>query len=76
MGGTNGTHGKYEKFIQYFGRKTERKISHFRPRPRWEDNIKMNSKATGCVGIDFIKVALEGVQWQALVNTGMKRLVA
>jgi hypothetical protein len=60
MDRTSSTNGKYEKFLQYFGRKTESKISLGRPRLRWENSIKTKSKATECEDIDLIKVAQEG----------------
>ena len=34
--------------------KPERKSSFVRPRPRWEDNIKMNLKEIGCGVMDWI----------------------
>jgi hypothetical protein len=28
-----------------------------RPRPRWEDNIKMDLQEVGCAGMDWIELA-------------------
>ena len=39
-----------------------------RPRPRWEDNIKMDLQEVGCGGMDWIKLAQDRDRWQALVN--------
>jgi hypothetical protein len=40
-----------------------------RPRHRWEDNIKMDFEYKG---VDWIQLAQERNQWQAVVNTLMK----
>jgi hypothetical protein len=37
---------------------------------RREDNIKMNSREIGCGGVDWIDLAQDKDQWQALVNMG------
>jgi len=31
-----------------------------RPRPRWEDNIKMDLQEVGCGGMDWIELAQDG----------------
>jgi hypothetical protein len=36
-----------------------------------EDNIKMDLRQIGCVGLDWIHLAQNGDQWRALVNTVM-----
>jgi hypothetical protein len=38
---------------------------------RW-DNIKMNLRATGWDGMDWIDLAQDRDQWRALVNTVIK----
>jgi len=38
-----------------------------RPRHRWEDNIKMDLQEVGCVGMDWIELALNRDRWLALV---------
>jgi hypothetical protein len=45
------------------------KISLRGPRHRWEDNIKMDLREIGWVGMDRIDLARNRDQWQALVNT-------
>jgi hypothetical protein len=42
-----------------------------RPRRRWEDNIKMDLREVGWVGIDWIVVAHDRCKWRAVVNTVM-----
>jgi hypothetical protein len=42
-----------------------------RPRPRWEDNIKMDLRETGIDGPNWIQLAQNRVQWRACVNTVM-----
>ena len=39
-----------------------------RPRPRWEDNIKMDLREVGGGG-DWIELAQDRDRWRALVNT-------
>jgi hypothetical protein len=42
-----------------------------RPRRRWEDNIKMNLRKTGIIGVNWIWLAWDRVQWRAFVNMVM-----
>jgi hypothetical protein len=42
-----------------------------RTRRRWVDNIKMDLRETGWVGMDWIDLAQDGDQWRALVNMVM-----
>jgi hypothetical protein len=42
-----------------------------RPRRRWEDNIKMDLHAVGCVGMDWIELAQDRDRWRAFVSTLM-----
>jgi hypothetical protein len=46
MGGECNTHGRYEKCIQSFIGKPERKKSLERPRCRWDDAFKINVEGT------------------------------
>ena len=46
-----------EGCIQGFGGEPERKRPLGRPRPRWEDNIKMDLQEAGCGSIDWIGMA-------------------
>jgi hypothetical protein len=42
-----------------------------RPRPRWEDNIKMEFREIGMDGANWVRLAQDRVQWWAFVNTIM-----
>jgi hypothetical protein len=42
-----------------------------RPRPRWEDNIKMDLQEVGYGGMDWIDVDQDRDRWRALVNVVM-----
>jgi hypothetical protein len=48
--------------------KLQDKKSLGRPRSRWEDNIKMDLKDIGWDEVYWIHLALDKVQWHALVN--------
>ena len=39
-----------------------------RPRPKWEDNIKMHLQEVVCRSMDWIKLAQDRDWWRALVN--------
>jgi len=54
--------------------KPEGKGSLGRPRRRWDDNIRMDLWEIGCEVVDWIHLAQDRGQWQALVNTVMKLL--
>ena len=51
--------------------KHEGKKSLMRPRPRWEDNIKMDLQEVGCGGVDWIELAQDRDRWRELVNAAM-----
>jgi hypothetical protein len=40
-----------------------------RPRRRWVENITMDLREIGWVGVDLIDMAQDRDQWRALVNT-------
>ena len=42
-----------------------------RPRRRWEDNIKMDSKEVGCDTVDWIDLAEDRDKWGAYVRAVM-----
>jgi hypothetical protein len=42
-----------------------------RPRRRWEDNIKMDLREVGWMGVDWIDLAQDRDKWRALVYTVM-----
>jgi hypothetical protein len=41
------------------------------PRRRWVDNIKMDLREIGWLGMDWIDLAQDKDHWRALVNTVM-----
>jgi len=45
------------------------------PSCRCEDNIKMDLKGRGCEGMDWIHLAQDRVQWQAVVSIVMNLVV-
>jgi hypothetical protein len=51
--------------------KPEEKRPLGRPRPRWEDNIKMDLQEVGWGGMDWICLAQNKDRWRAVVNTVM-----
>jgi len=52
--------------------KSEGKRPLGRPKPRWEDNIKMDLQEVGCGGMDWIDLAQDRDRWRALLNAVMK----
>jgi len=51
--------------------KPEGKRPLWRPRHRWEDNVKMDLQEVGCGGIDWIELVQDMDSWRALVNAIM-----
>jgi hypothetical protein len=51
--------------------KPEQNKSLGKPTCRWVDNIKIDLRETGWVGMDWIDLAQDRDQWRALVNTAM-----
>jgi hypothetical protein len=47
-----------------------------RPRPRWEDDIKMDLREVGWVGIDWINLAQNRDQCMAVLNMVMNLWVS
>jgi hypothetical protein len=54
MGRLYSTNGKWEMRINYWS--GDRKERNKRHRSKWEDNIKMNFKETGCAGVHWIEL--------------------
>jgi hypothetical protein len=44
-----------------------------RLRRRWVDNIKIDLREIGWVGVDWVDLAQDRVQWRVLVNKVMKQ---
>ena len=51
--------------------KPEGKRPLWRPRRRWEDNIKMDLQEVGCGGMEWIELAQKRDRWRALVTAVM-----
>jgi hypothetical protein len=51
--------------------KPERKRLLGRPRRRWVDNVKMDLRKIGWVGIDWTDMTQDRDHWRAPVNTVM-----
>jgi hypothetical protein len=54
-----------------FVRKSEKKRPLGRYRCRWEDNIRIDLREIGWEGVNWIHLAQDRDQWQALVNMVM-----
>ena len=57
MGGACSAYGRKERRIQGFGGKPECKRTLWRPRRRWEDNIKIDLQEVGCGDMNWIELA-------------------
>ena len=75
MGGSCSAFGGQERCIQDFGGETGRKETTGEPRPRWEENIKMDLQEVGCGGMDWIGLAQDRDRWRALVHAVMNHRV-
>jgi len=64
--------GEMKNAYKILVRKPEGKRLLRRPRHRWEDNIRTDLKEIGCEGVDWLHVAQDRDQWQAVVNRVMK----
>jgi hypothetical protein len=51
--------------------KPEGKGPMWRPRIRWEDNIKMDLQESGCGNMVWIELAEDRDRWRAFVNAVM-----
>ena len=75
MGWAFGTMGDTRGVYRILMGTLEGKRPPARPRPRWEDNNKMNLQEVGCEGMDWIALAQDRDRWWALVNAVMNLLV-
>ena len=70
MGGACGTHGGGERCAQGSSGETRGERPLRRPKPRWEDNIKLDLQEVGRGG-DWMELAQDRDTCWALVNTVM-----
>jgi hypothetical protein len=68
MGRTCSTHG-YIKNAYFFVKWPEGKSLQGCTRCRWGDNIKMDLREIVCDGIDWIKLARDGIQLRPFITT-------
>jgi hypothetical protein len=53
-----------------------RERDHWRPRHRWEDNIKADLQEVKRGGMDWIELAQDRDRWRALLNAVMNLRVS
>jgi hypothetical protein len=58
-------------YIVFWWKSQKEKRPLGKPRRKWEDNIRMDSREIGWGGMDWIDLAQVRDQWRALVNTAM-----
>ena len=71
MGGACNTYGDRSGIFWVLVRKPEGKRPFGRPRPRREDNVKMDLQEVGFGGVDWIELAQDRDRWWALVDAIM-----
>jgi hypothetical protein len=71
VGGTCGTHREGRGVYRVLVGRSEGKRPLGRPRPRWDDNIKMDLREIGIDGANWIQLAQDRVLWRVYVNTIM-----
>jgi hypothetical protein len=71
MGGACNAYGKSRGVYRVLVGKLEGKRPLGRPRPRWEENIKMDLQEIGCGGMDWIELAQDRDRWRVLVKAVM-----
>jgi len=71
MGGACGAYGKGIGVYRVLVGKPEGKRPLGRPRPIWEDNIKMDLQEVGGGCGDWMELAEDRDRWRALVSTVM-----
>jgi hypothetical protein len=71
MGRACSTNGGKRHAYRILVGKAERKRPVGRPRRRWVNNIKMDIREVGLVGMDWIDLAQDSDRWGAYVNALM-----
>jgi hypothetical protein len=64
MDGSCNTHGTDEKCIQSWVGEHEGKRPLGRPKRKWEDNIRIHVRETGCKIVDWIDLTQDRDQWR------------
>jgi hypothetical protein len=70
VGGACGMHGRGEKVYRVLVGKPEGKRPLLRPRPRWQDGIRMGLRKIGW-RVEYIQLTQDRDRWRAVVNTVM-----
>jgi hypothetical protein len=68
IGGACSAYGEGRGVYGVLVGKPEGKRTLGRPRRRWEDNIKMDSREVGCESMDWSELVQDRDRWRALVN--------
>ena len=63
MDGTCSAYGERTGLYRILVRKPEGKKPLGRPKPKWEDNIKIDLQEVGCGSMDWIEVAQDSDRW-------------
>jgi hypothetical protein len=71
MGGVFKMYGERRSVYRVSVGKPEGKRPLGRPKPRWEDNIKVEFQEVGCGGMDCIELAQDRYRSRVLVNAVM-----
>jgi len=74
MGGTCSAYGERRGVYRVLVGKPAGQRPLWRPRRRWEDNIKIDLQEVRCGGMDWIELAQDRDSWLALVNEVMNLL--
>lgn len=74
MGGACSTHEIHVKCVQMWYESLKVAGPPVIVRPRWGDNIKIDSRVISLLKEDWIQLAWDGDLWRNLVNTVMKVL--
>jgi hypothetical protein len=67
--------GEERKVHKVLVGKPEGKRSLGRPRPKWEDGIRMDLREIGLGGVDWIRLSQDRDQWRAVVSAVMNHRV-
>jgi hypothetical protein len=63
--------GEERKVYKVFMGRPKGKRPPWRPKHRWENGIRMDFRETGWEGVEWVQLAQDREQWQAVVNEVM-----